>query len=321
MLDNSLSMERLAETSCNGEEEDDKSVKDEDKENKDKDKDKDKDKEEDSCSSAGASASSSSLLDLAKHGLCILLDHIELNLRLEQVAYLTFSSGHTGTGLSREFSRDMNSIRANLKTCTGHGGTLLSPALATGVDMVAESWGVQTQTQTQTGGGGGGGGGPIVNVVLVSDGCLGHGPHSLQPGPPSGGSALDQIRPLPFRAKVTVVLLGDPDLVDLSSAKAAYERLITKLGAKGEVLLQEESPPSKTSTEKLFEQVIRNSYDPYVGTLKCGEDMTCAVTLCPAPESFREVRTTKSHPSMGNELILGNPCYDQQLNLDLGSRF
>ena len=68
-----------------------------------------------------------------------------------------------------------------------------------------------------------------VNLVIVTDGALGHGPHSLQNLVSVGPAELKL--PLPFLCTVSVVCLADKTLnTEIKRTKAAYETLFTKLG-------------------------------------------------------------------------------------------
>ncbi len=164
---------------------------------------------------------SDSLLSLARHGLTVLLDHLEANLRLEQVALLCFGSRPE---VLSGFSRDQSELRSRLSALRGAGATCFAPALHLALGMVSESWGA-------------GPGGPKVNLLVVTDGGRGHGRDSLS-------AALEHVVPLQFRGTLTVVCLCHPDddSAAASGARTAYEDLIARTGLPGEVLFPDSFP-------------------------------------------------------------------------------
>ena len=68
-----------------------------------------------------------------------------------------------------------------------------------------------------------------VNLIIVTDGSLGHGPHSLQNLVSVGPVELKT--PLTFPCSISVVCLADKTLnKELRKVKTTYESLFTKLG-------------------------------------------------------------------------------------------
>ena len=150
------------------------------------------------------------LRHLAIQGISKLLDQIETNCRLEHVALLQFSSL---CELTVPFTRDMDQIRSKLSTISCQDKSMLEVGLQGVSGLIMEEWGASV----------------TVNLVIVTDGSLGHGPHSLQNLVSVGPVELKL--PLPFPCSVSVVCMADKTLnKEIKKIKSAYETLFTKLG-------------------------------------------------------------------------------------------
>ena len=115
-----------------------------------------------------------------------------------------------------------------------------------------------------------------VNIILVTDGGLGHGPHSL-----AHLRDADAFFGLPVRGSITVVCL-DPDATNAEDgtsppSKAAYESLCSASGLSPSRVLFPEGAPTRQAAEKIFDQVIEEQYKPYVGRLQMGDELFCQV--------------------------------------------
>ena len=127
---------------------------------------------------------------LALHGISQLLTQIETNCRLEQVALVTYSSM---CEVPATFTRDIDLVRTKLSLVSCQDKSLLEAGLVGLVSLVAEEWGAAANLN--------------INVVIVTDGSLGYGPHSLSHLANNGPSELKT--PLPFSCTVSVVCLAD----------------------------------------------------------------------------------------------------------------
>jgi hypothetical protein len=107
----------------------------------------------------------------------------------------------------------------------------------------------------------------ILQIVLVTDGGLGHGPSSL-PTLLRGGVSpdFDACFPFPFRGHFSVICLSPPSNAAAAAAKSAYEKLIEKSGLDGRVLLPGMTPAGAASeltaaaAQKMFAGVITEQY-------------------------------------------------------------
>ena len=206
LLDASLSMERMVDnSSTNG---------------------------EDNCGSNGNmdSGGGDSLLDLSRLGVSLLLEHFELNLRMEQAALISFGSR---CEVLAGFSRDFSDLRSRLALIAGSGSTLFAPALHTAVSLISEATGGSSASSSSSPSPGS----PRFDLVVVTDGGMGRGPDSIRPG-----GYLDRLGPLGFRGRITVVCLCHPDDPAADGTKAAYEKIIGLTGLQGEVIVSDCAP-------------------------------------------------------------------------------
>jgi len=212
------------------------------------------------------------LRHLAVHGLLSFLDKVETNCRLEHLALLQFSSV---CELAVPFTREVDQLRAKLPLLSCLDKKSLEVGLQGAVSLVMEEWGVSVP----------------VNLVIVTDGGLGHGPYSLhQMIGPSGPTELKF--PLMFPATISVVCIADKTLnSEVKSTRAAYETLFSKLGLESHqgTFHQIEGGVNFNSVEEVFQEVTSLHYKQWSGKLELGVDMTTQVQLCPPPKNFSKV--------------------------------
>ena len=104
-------------------------------------------------------------------------------------------------------------MRSKLSAISCQDKSLLEVGLQGVSGLIMDEWGASV----------------TVNLVIVTDGSLGHGPHSLQNLISVGPVELKL--PLPFPCAVSVVCLADKSLnKEIKKVKTAYESLFTKLG-------------------------------------------------------------------------------------------
>ena len=208
---------------------------------------------------------------LAKHGLDLLLEHLQNNYKMEHVALLAFASQ---CELVYPFSRDIADIRQHLSALDCFDKTNIIAGVRGIASAVEEAWNNSVP----------------VNVVLVTDGGLGNSYQSLShfyenTNHPDYFSFL----PFRFRGNFSVVCLNVGDTSKM--ARLALEKLMDKSGLQGLFLSPSESELTRASVEKLFRRVIEEQYKEFSGTLKFGDELSCAVTLCPPPVSpFKSVK-------------------------------
>jgi len=212
------------------------------------------------------------LRHLAIQGISFLLDQIETNCRLEHVALLQFSSL---CELTVPFTRDIDQVRSKLSSISCQDKSLLEVGLQGVSGLIMEEWGASV----------------TINLVIVTDGALGHGPHSLQNLVGVGPAELKL--PLPFPCTMSVICLADKTLnSEIKRTKTAYETLFTKLGVPNEMgsFHQIEGGLNHKSTELVFKEVADLHYKQWCGRLELGVDMGTTVQLCPPPKNFSKIR-------------------------------
>jgi len=208
------------------------------------------------------------LRHLAVTGINYLLDQIEVNCKLEYVALIQFSSL---CELVAPFSRDMDMIRSKLLSVSCQDKSSLEVGLQGLIGLIQEEWGSGTP----------------VTLILVTDGGVGYGPYSLQNL--LGSQPTDLRLPILFPLSISVACIGDENTEsDVSSCKAAYQTLFSKLGlpsADCSFHRVEESLSIK-STEAMFKEIAGRHYNQWIGTLEMGPEMTTQIQVCPPPKSY-----------------------------------
>ena len=149
--------------------------------------------------------------------------------------------------------------------------TNLASGLAGVITYVKEQWGNSVP----------------INCVLVTDGeqlgCEETG---------SNSSKLDSILPFSFPGTLSVMCINHTDNpYFVKRFNAASIALFEKSDLDGDTyIINEHSELNRSSVESMFQQLIDEKYRPFVGTLYYGEDLSCAVTLCPPPMNYKERR-------------------------------
>merc|ERR1719348_2544316 len=201
-----------------------------------------------------------------------MLDQIETNCKLEHIALLQFSSL---CELAVPFTREVDQLRAKLPLLACLDKKSLEVGLQGAFGLISEEWGTSVP----------------VNIVIVTDGGLGHGPYSLAQMVSPGGPTELKL-PIPFTCSVSVVCLADKSLnPGIKQTRQAYETLFTKMGVQngqGSVHFVEGGMTYKTS-EEVFKEVTALHYSQWCGRLELGPDMTTQVQLCPPPKNFSKV--------------------------------
>ena len=119
-----------------------------------------------------------------------------------------------------------------------------------------------------------------MTLILVTDGGVGYGPYSLQNL--LGSQPTDLRLPILFPLSISVACIGDENTEsDVSSCKAAYQTLFSKLGlpsADCSFHRVEESLSIK-STEAMFKEIAGRHYNQWIGTLEMGPEMTTQIQV------------------------------------------
>ena len=70
-------------------------------------------------------------------------------------------------------------------------------------------------------------------------------------------------------------------------------------------MIDDHSELSRASVEAAFQRLIDLRYRPYVGTLYCGQELSCPITLSPPPLPFKEIRDFMSVESeVSSDLVI-----------------
>ncbi|KAK0051696.1 von Willebrand factor A domain-containing protein 9 [Biomphalaria pfeifferi] len=205
---------------------------------------------------------------IAIHGINTFLDYLSANYKLEFVSLIAFS--YLYEQLST-FTRDYSIIRTALTKVEAFSKTCIESALKGIKDVTSEEW---SNTSCQ--------------VILITDGSLGVGvgslKHSLETM--NARKSVEEKFPLPFPfpCKLHIVCIANPNDPDVRSALPYYQKLINVGNQGGEIFLLDGAISFK-SVEETFNRLAEKYYNPYCGTLLCG-NFNCAVQLFPKPEPF-----------------------------------
>ncbi|KAH9518396.1 Integrator complex subunit 14 [Bulinus truncatus] len=205
---------------------------------------------------------------IAIHGINSFLDYLTANYKLEFVSLIAFS--YLYEQLST-FTRDYNVIRTALNKVEVFSKTCIESALNGIRHIISDEW---SHTACQ--------------VILITDGSLGVGIGSLK-------RSLETINtrqsveekfplPFPFPCKLHIVCIGNSNDPDVRSALPYYQKLID-VGNQGGEIFTLDGAVSFKSVEEAFHRLTEKYYNPYCGTLTCG-NFNCSVQLFPKPEPF-----------------------------------
>lgn len=266
-----------------------------------------------------------SIRDVAVRGLTTLVDYISTNCKLEYTSLIAFSSLWEKL---TSFTRDYELIKGTLNSLdTYYDKTNVINAISSVSEVVSEEWGTSC---------------PLVNVILVTDGCLGI----------NGGEIIQPTKPFLFPCKLHVVILGSKTDSSIRSSVTYFEKLIYTWG------LTKVSTPSGTpvvkrmslqqcdpqvhaldgmtlkSVKKIFSRIAESNYHPWKGTLHCGS-LFSPVSLFPPLESqtsigdfeatitrptgdlkivgFMGIEDVASPPVLSRHLVLAAPMTREQL--------
>jgi len=169
----------------------------------------------------------------------------------------------------------MEQVRTKLPSLVCQDRSSLEVGLQGVAGLVLEEWGTSTP----------------ITLIIVTDGALGHGTHSLEQLVSGGQSELRM--PLPFPCSISVVCLADKTFNnDLKRTKTAYETLFTRLGVLSDQgsFHQVEGTISRRSVEAIFREVAAIHCMKWCGRLELGPDMVTHVQLCPPPKNFSRLK-------------------------------
>jgi len=212
------------------------------------------------------------LRHLATHGINHLLEQIENNCKVEQVAIIQYSSG---CELVAPFSRDMEMLRSKLRSVGCQDKSCLEVGLQGFVGLVQEEWGL----------------GIPITLIIVTDGSLGFGSYSLYNL--IKGTPTELRLPLQVPMNVSVACIN-PENEDNPAAmrniEQSYKSLFTKLA-----LSESQSSFHKITgslslegAESMFSEIGNLHYNQWVGDLVVGDHMTCKIQVCPPPVAFNK---------------------------------
>ena len=185
------------------------------------------------------------------------------------------------------FTRDISQINQALHEVQCFDKTQILDGFSLISKIVFESWGSNMTSP--------------VDVIVVTDGGLGLGPHSLSY---FVQHRVDYKKSLPFKfsGQISVACLISPTDNEFRKVKEAYEILINQSGMPGNFLYPEKELNS-ASVEKVFQQVISNHYKQYEGTLQFGDELKCNILLCPPPSPIKMVKDFEMVESSISDVI------------------
>lgn len=133
-----------------------------------------------------------------------------------------------------------------------------------------------------------------INVIIVTDGGIGHGQKSLKTLIDYPHKVLmdrEVLFPLNFNGTLNVICVNHCE--DIQESICLYEKMIEKSGLQGQVIVPKSEPGSilaRSSVEKCFQTIVNHCYKPFIGQLSLGDDLCSQITLCPPPAKFRQVK-------------------------------
>ena len=211
------------------------------------------------------------LMDLAKWAIDHLLNHLEKVYKLEHVAILSYANQ---CDLKVSFTRDIPEARAKLTTIDCFDSSYLIAGLKGLVNFVLEQWGNTA----------------FINVLVVTDGGQGHGNKSFKTYMDNKSLLDREIRmPLSFNGTMNFLIVNQVD--EIAETVPIYEKLIERCGLRGQVLIPAESQAlTRAAVEKCVQSLIDAHYQPFIGRMTLGDELTSQITLCPPPSKYRQVK-------------------------------
>ncbi|KAG7301187.1 hypothetical protein JYU34_014035 [Plutella xylostella] len=190
---------------------------------------------------------------LAAAAINSFLDYLNVHVKLEYVALVTYSSTHD---VAVPFTRDFDTIRTKLTHLEEGDKTCLEAALLGINHLVMSEWGSQTLVQT----------------VLITDGSCGVGP--------LGRNLVIQALPLPppYPSRVHIIPIASPNEPSLQHAMPLYQKVVelstntnhpTMAITRGVIYCPDQLnvPGVVTAASRLCEQQYQETWS----TLRCGQ--------------------------------------------------
>ncbi|XP_061163483.1 integrator complex subunit 14-like [Saccostrea echinata] len=227
---------------------------------------------------------------LAIHGINCFLDYLSSNFKLEFTSLLVFSF------LWEQlvpFTRNYETIKSALNSVEEYNKTCIEAGLTGASSVVTEEWNSVTPSQ----------------VILVTDGRTGIGQRSLKNSLETWNQREngDEKFPLPFKfpCKLHIMIISSPNDPDIKSSLPLFEKLIEINGQGGELCVPDNTLTLQ-SVEAMFTRIQEKFYQPYNGTLKCG-NFKCSVQLFPPPDPYDLIQEFEEvHQQVSSNLeILG----------------
>ncbi len=204
------------------------------------------------------------LRHFAVQGIHHFLDELYGRCRLEFTALVAFSSLWE---IVVPFTRDVSALKAGCLSVDVYDKTCIENALRGVEAMVMEEWGSVVP----------------INVILVTDGRLGTGKGSLKESlNKTSNEEGTFVLPFSFPCNLSVICIADSNNEEeLSDSSICYKKLIDMKRKNGEIYIPE-SPLNIKHIEQCFHKIIIGHYEPYEGTLLCG-NLKSEITLSPPP--------------------------------------
>ncbi|XP_050541175.1 integrator complex subunit 14 [Daktulosphaira vitifoliae] len=192
------------------------------------------------------------LLQLAIHGANVLLDYLAVHAKLEFVAVITFSST---CDVLCSFTRDYDLVKSKISQLDFKSNTCYPPVIKALNYLVHNEWSDSVSCQ----------------VMMITDGRCYEGLRD------------PQISPLLFPGNLMVLPLD----VTTSIYKNNYDsnRLPNGLG----YILTPDLPLTPSSVTKIFDKFAKDTYVPYITSLRCG-NLKSDIQIIPPPMAY--TRTT-----------------------------
>ncbi|XP_039348453.1 integrator complex subunit 14 isoform X2 [Mauremys reevesii] len=126
-----------------------------------------------------------------------------------------------------------------------------------------------------------------LQVVLVTDGCLGIGRGSLRHSLATCNQRNESSRfplPFPFPSKLYIMCMANLDELQSSDSLDCLERLVDLNNGEGQIFTID-GPLCLKNVQSMFGKLIDLAYTPFHAVLKCGH-LTSDVQVFPRPEPF-----------------------------------